>query len=199
MVEVTREQFAQAMLEYFKIVNQGYPELMEAALRKDWQGEFEDIAKAGLVIVTKEHDLVCVFYEAAKCPVRKQLRIDEGFEKYVKPMKGTDEEQVLMKIREATKGMFSSESMVLASFCHMCPIKFWQDQEFAVGEQQRLAKKLDQVVEVAKVLVAAGKCDKSPTGYHQQDPSGRNPGFCGYCGLPLVTPPSTPNPGDSET
>lgn len=192
MVEVSREQFAQGILEYFKIVNQGYPERMEEILRKDWQGEFDDIVKAGFVIIEKEQDgPICVFYDEVKCPVRKEIK-SVGFDKYVQPFeKGDDEAKMAAKIGGAVKQMFSGEWMILSGFCHMCSYKYWKDQEMALQKQESMAKKLHENAQAlgrVRGELQHLKCVVSPTGIHQQNPS--NPGYCMFCGEAMVAGPT---------
>jgi len=87
----------------------------------------------------------CVFYPNVKCHVRHEIR--GGFiDKYVKPFeKGTDEAQIILKIGDAMKQMFSSEWMVLHAYCQICPFKVRIDRAV-------LAKALEETMAVMKVV-----------------------------------------------
>lgn len=52
--KVTKEVFVQKIMEYFKLINQGYPQKMQDTLRKQWEKVFEDIENLGFLLVEKE-------------------------------------------------------------------------------------------------------------------------------------------------
>ncbi len=54
-LRVIRQQFADTMMEYFKLVhNQGYPPEMLSTVRKKWEETFEDESEAGFVLVDRK-------------------------------------------------------------------------------------------------------------------------------------------------
>ncbi len=51
---VSKELFVQKTMEYFKLINQGYPQKMQDTLRRQWEKVFEDIESQGFLLVEKE-------------------------------------------------------------------------------------------------------------------------------------------------
>lgn len=53
MIRVTKQQFAQTMMEHFKLIGQGYPQRMQYTIRKKWEENFQDVTDAGFLLVDK--------------------------------------------------------------------------------------------------------------------------------------------------
>lgn len=87
----------------------------------------------------------CVFYPDIKCSVRHEIQ-SASLEKYMKPLeKGSDEQQVVMKLAGAFKEMFANEWAVLHAFCHICPFKVRIDRAV-------LANTLEETIAIMKIV-----------------------------------------------
>jgi len=78
----------------------------------------------------------CVFYpDNIKCPVRFSMTSSSSMKKILGPsMPKFDDRTAGMEIgKSMMEGIMKAAGMewgVLASFCHICPLKYKQDQEF---------------------------------------------------------------------
>ena len=76
----------------------------------------------------------CVFYRDVKCPVRFEMAASTSVKKIIEPLKPKfDDRTTGMEIgKSMMEGVMKAMGMewsFLAAFCHICPLKFREDQK----------------------------------------------------------------------